>query len=126
MEELGLWRLQGQGRWWLLERWGEVEVVRQLADILLPWRAGGPRRSADGCQASCTPSGPNGLGCGLREWVACWILRLCEERVVDQLDGEWGGKRGGASEVDFYKDCGPCSCPHPALYREQVWCRVAA
>lgn len=40
MEEFGLWRLQGQGRWWLLERWGEVEVVRQPADILLPWRAG--------------------------------------------------------------------------------------
>lgn len=95
MEELGLWRLQGQGRWWLLERWGEVEVVRQLADILLPWRAGGPRRSADGCQASCTPSGPNGLGCGLQEWVACWILRPCEERVVDQLDGECGGVNGG-------------------------------
>lgn len=40
-------------------------------------------------------SGPNGLGCGLREGVACWILRPCEERVVDQLDGEWGGEAGG-------------------------------
>lgn len=29
VEELGLRRLQGQGRWWLLEGWGEVEVVRQ-------------------------------------------------------------------------------------------------
>lgn len=39
MEEFGLWRLQGQGRWWLLEGWGEVEVVRQPADMLLPWQA---------------------------------------------------------------------------------------
>ena len=29
MEEFGLRRLQGQERWWLLEGWGDVEVVRQ-------------------------------------------------------------------------------------------------
>lgn len=39
MEEFGLRGLQGQGRWWLLEGWGEVEVVRQPT-YCCPRRAG--------------------------------------------------------------------------------------
>lgn len=63
MEEFGLRRLQGQERWWLLEGWGEVEVVRQPT-YYCPRRAGGPRRAGDGCWASRTLSGPKGLGRG--------------------------------------------------------------
>lgn len=61
MEEFGLPCVQGQGRWWLLEGWGEVEVVRQPT-YCCPGRQS---RSAEQCWASRTPSRLKSLGHGL-------------------------------------------------------------
>lgn len=95
VEEFGSWRLQGQGRWWLLEGWGEVEVVSQPADILLPWQA--------------APNLLVGAGRSAAPWAGrpgTWPLGVCGPRilrphggggggdVLDQLDEESGGQVG--------------------------------
>lgn len=80
MEEFGLRRLQGQGRWWLLEGWGEVEVVRQPTYCC-------PRRAGQGdLLASRTPLGPKDWDVASGSGWACRVLKPCEGGVVDQLD----------------------------------------
>lgn len=115
--EEGVWRSLGCGAskaredGGCLRGGGEVEVVRQPADILLPWRAGQDLLMEAGLPAPL-------LGLQARDVASTsgWALRASEERVVDPLDEELGGQMGWASEMDFSKDCGPCSCPHPSSH----------
>ena len=83
MEEFGLRCLQGQGRWWLLEGWGEVEVVRQPT-YCCPRRAG----QGDLLMGASLPApflGPKAWDMASGGGWACRILRPCEGGVVDLL-----------------------------------------
>lgn len=111
MEEFGLRRLQGQGRWWQLEGWGEVEVVRQPTYCCPGGRAGrGDMLTGAGLPAPFLGRKAKNLASGSQG--ACQILRPCKGEVADQLDEDLGARWSWeASEVDFHEDCGPGSCP---------------